>query len=232
MGDLSATTEPPRQKILSLQERFDALDDERRRSWAPEALAVNVNQRATLVREHRLDGYPEEGDAFPGSTLQTLAGDALVLPRDTAQKPVVLVFFRFAGCPACNIALPYYRDHLYPELARQGIDLIAVSPQPAELLSAIQVAHALPFTVATDPGLKLSRALGITYHFDEPSKSASIAKGGNPEALNGTSEWELPKPAVYVIDTAGKIAFRDVSPDWMSRTEADAILDRVHDLTR
>ena len=48
----------------------------------------------------------------------------------------MLVFFRSAGCPACNIALPYYRDELAPGLAALGVRLIAVSPQVRERLVA------------------------------------------------------------------------------------------------
>ena len=75
-------------------------------------------------------------------------------------------------------------------------------PQPA--LGEIVRRHGLPFEVVTDPGLALSRALGITYVFDDASRTAAEARGDRAEALNGIAEWELPKPTVIVVDQIGR----------------------------
>jgi peroxiredoxin len=45
--------------------------------------------------------------------------------------------------------------------------------------------------------------------------------------VTGTGTWELPQPTVVVIDAAGVVAFAEVSPDWLVRTEADAIIGVV-----
>ncbi|MBB2200598.1 peroxiredoxin-like family protein [Gluconacetobacter tumulisoli] len=208
----------------SLRARFQALDDERRRSWAPEALAINVGQRALLVREHGRQPHVGVGDVLPAATLAGLDGRPVALDALVADGPAVLVFFRFATCPACNIALPYYRDTLWPRLAEAGIPLAAISPQPAASLSEIATRHDLPFPVLSDTNLALSRALGLTYVFDTPSRQAAEAKGGTSQALNGTAAWELPKPAVIVIAPGRVVRFADISPDWMDRTDTSAIL--------
>ena len=151
-------------------------------------------------------------------------GARLSLDALVAAGPAVLVFFRFATCPACNIALPYYRETLWPALRAAGIPLVAISPQPQPALGEIVRRHGLPFEVVTDPGLALSRALGITYVFDDASRAAAEARGDRAEALNGIAEWELPKPTVIVVDPARVARFVDVSPDWMERTESAGIL--------
>ena len=209
-----------------LRAQFRALEEERERTWTPEALAVNVNQRALLVREHgKSGGVVQKGDVLPSTTLPTVDGGKVSLDDLVANGPAVLVFFRFAGCPACNIALPHYRDTLWPELKSAGIPLLAISPQPAPALSEIAARHALPFPVASDTGLELARALGITYNFDEPSRQAAVSKGGKSAALNGLDDvWELPKPAVVVVGPGRVVQFADVSPDWMDRTESDRVL--------
>ncbi|GAA4496954.1 peroxiredoxin-like family protein [Gluconacetobacter tumulicola] len=208
----------------TLRERFQTLEDERRRSWAPEALAINVNQRQTLVREHAATRHVQAGDILPPSTLRGTDGGPVELDALVANGPAVLIFFRFATCPACNIALPYYRDTLWTALARAGIALAAISPQPEALLGEIVARHALPFPVLSDPGLALSRALGITYVFDDASRAAAEAKGGTSQQLNGTGSWELPKPAIVIVDPGRVARFVDISPDWMDRTEAAEIL--------
>ncbi|KON63339.1 thiol-disulfide oxidoreductase ResA [Komagataeibacter europaeus] len=211
----------------SLRSRFLELENERKRSWAPEALAVNARQRATLVAEHGLRSHIIVGDILPPAVLTTVDGHTIALDELSARGPAVLVFFRFAGCPACNITLPYYRDTLWPALQAAHIPLLAISPQPPALLKEIVSRHELPFPVATDSNLGLSRALGITYVFDAPSRNAAEAKGGTSQGLNGTDAWELPKPAVIVIGPGRVVQFVDISPDWMDRTETPAILSAL-----
>ncbi|GBQ87660.1 alkyl hydroperoxide reductase [Gluconacetobacter johannae DSM 13595] len=208
----------------SLRARFQAVEDERRRSWAPDALAINANQRARLVREHGDQPHVGIGDVLPAATLTRIDGQPVALDALVANGPAVLVFFRFATCPACNIALPYYRDTLWPALKDARIPLVAISPQPIGALGDIATRHDLPFPVLSDTGLALSRALGLTYVFDTPSRHAAEAKGGTSEALNGTASWELPKPSVIVIGPGRVVRFADISPDWMDRTETPAIL--------
>ncbi|MBV1829844.1 AhpC/TSA family protein [Komagataeibacter sp. AV436] len=211
----------------SLRSRFLELENERKRSWAPEALAVNATQRATLVAGHGLRPHVSVGDILPPADLTTVEGRTITLDDLSAQGPAVVVFFRFAGCPACNIALPHYRDTLWPALQAAHIPLVAISPQPPALLGEIVTRHELPFPVATDSHLALSRALGLTYVFDAPSRHAAEAKGGTSQDLNGTESWELPKPAVLVIEPGRIVRFADISPDWMERTETPAILSAL-----
>ncbi|MCH4092656.1 peroxiredoxin-like family protein [Acetobacter sp.] len=209
-----------------LRTKFRELEEERERTWEPAALAVNVNQRTALIRDHgKTASVVKAGDVLPQLTLPAVDGSTVSLDDLVAKGPAVLVFFRFAGCPACNIALPHYRDTLWPELKASGIPLLAISPQPTTLLSEIATRHDLPFPIATDTGLKLTRALGLSYTFDEASRQSALAKGGKSEALNGLENtWELPKPAVIVIGPGRVVRFADVSPDWMDRTESDRVL--------
>ncbi|GBR02863.1 peroxiredoxin-like family protein [Acetobacter oeni] len=212
----------------SLRSRFQTLEEERARTWTPEALAVNRNQRTRLVREHDATAHVRAGDVLPDISLRPLDGTPVSLSRLAENGPFVLVFFRFAGCPACNIALPYYRDTLWPRLSAAGIPLIAISPQPAGPLSEIVTRHDLPFPVVSDTDLTLSRALGITYEFDEPSRLSAETKGGKSASLNGLDNtWELPKPAVLIAGAGRVVQFADISPDWMDRTESEDILDAL-----
>jgi peroxiredoxin len=84
--------------------------------------------------------------------------------------PLVLVFFRFAKSPTCNVALPYYNLYLAPELARVGATLVGVSPQAPQNLREIKEQHALDFRIATDRNNKLGRRFGILHSLDEPSR--------------------------------------------------------------
>lgn len=208
----------------SLQSRYEAVEAERRRTWSPEALAGNIAQREALVRAQPETTHVKAGDVLSPYTLLDADGATVSLDDLTSSGPAVLVFFRFAGCPACNIALPYYAETLATVLKAAGIPLVAVSSQPFPELDSIRTRNDLPFPVLNDPELTLSQDLGITYLFDEAAREAAISKGSRSEALNGTSRWELPKPTVLVLNPGRVVRFIDISPDWMRRTETSTIL--------
>jgi peroxiredoxin len=200
------------------------LHAERVATWPAADLQVNIDQRAELVERFDPAATVQVGDALEPFALTSTRGGALELDDLVATGPAVLVFFRFAGCPACNVALPYYRDFLAPGLEELGVDLVAVSPQVPERLGEIVERHDLPFSVATDPGNALGRRLGITFTGNDASRQYARAKGADLPAIIGTGTWELPQPTVLLLDRGRVVRWIEVTPDWMARTDAEAIL--------
>ncbi|MGE8058554.1 peroxiredoxin-like family protein [Pseudomonas sp. NPDC089547] len=211
----------------SLNGLLAELHAERVRTWAPEALKVNIDQRQTLVDEARHDQFVRAGDSIAAFEMLKVEGGSLSLDQLVADGPAVLVFFRFAGCPACNIAIPYYERNLQPALQARGVPLVAVSPQVPERLVEIKTRHNLSLQVASDKDNALARRLGVLYEFDEASRQASLSKGLGIGEVTGTGTWELPQPTVVVIGTDKRVHFAEVSPDWLVRSEAQVIIDAV-----
>ncbi|MBK5552007.1 MULTISPECIES: peroxiredoxin-like family protein [unclassified Pseudomonas] len=214
----------------SLNSLLADLHAQRLATWEPAALQVNIDQRQRLVNEARVEDFVNAGDSLEPFTLLKVEGGSLSRDELLANGPAVLIFFRFAGCPACNIALPYYQRRLYPQLHALGVPLVAVSPQVPERLIEIKTRHNLELQVASDPDNQLGRRLGILYSFDEASRNASLAKGNGIGETTGTGTWELPQPTLVVIARDGTVAFAEVSPDWLVRTEADPVLRAVEQL--
>ena len=210
----------------TLESLLAALHAERVRTWDPAKLQVNIDQRRELVDTFDPAKVVRAGDVFPEFALEDVEGGVLSRESLTHYGPAVLIFFRFAGCPACNIALPHYQRALWPALKNAGIPLVAVSPQVPERLVEIRRRHDLGFRVASDRGNRLAQALGITYHANAASRAGGEGPGWIGEVI-GTNSWELPQPAAIVIDRDGTVLFADVSPDWLVRTEADAILSAI-----
>jgi peroxiredoxin len=210
----------------SVRQRLADLHAERVRTWDPAALQININQRRTLVEQADYAGFVKTGDRIESFALTEVDEGPLEIDALLARGPAVLIFFRFAGCPACNIALPYYDRQLAPQLAALGASLVAVSPQDPVRLKDIKDRHGLTFRVASD-GNVLGRQLGILYTFDEASKASAQAKGSFIGEVTGTGTWELPMPAVVVIDQDHIVRFADVSPDWLVRTEAEPVVEAV-----
>jgi peroxiredoxin len=216
---------------MSLNQQLADLHTERVRTWDPAVLKINIDQRQTLVETADPAAWVKAGDAVDPFVLKDVEGGDLTLESLTAKGPAVLVFFRFAGCPACNIALPYYDKTLAQALRDVGATLVAVSPQVPERLIEIRQRHDLSFKVASDIGNELGRRFGILYTADEASQAAQRAKGGFIGDTTGTGTWELPQPAVVVIGHDRIVRFVDVSPDWLVRTEADPVIAAVRDIT-
>ncbi len=208
----------------TLGARYAALQAERQRSWSPEQLAGNARQRQTLVDRFDPAAIAQPGDILPPLTLADVDGGTVTLDRLTADGPAVLIFFRFAGCPACNLALPYYAETLHPVLRERGVPIVAVSPQRPDRLREIKARHDLPFTVASDGDNRLADMLGISFVPDdrpEPPPAGWIGE------VTGTGSWVLPQPAVLLLGPGRVVRWLQVSPDWLDRPESEEILEAL-----
>lgn len=211
----------------TLNDLLAALHAERLRTWSEAQLKLNIDQRRELVEAADPAAWPQVGALAPDFTLEEVEGERLDLAGLTANGPAVLVFFRFATCPACNIALPHYDRVLAPALRALGARLVAVSPQVPERLIDIKTRQNLGFEVATDRDAVLSRQFGLLFTANDANQEASRASGAFIGDTTGLGTWELPQPAVVVIGQDRRIKFVEVSPDWLDRTEADAIIAAV-----
>jgi peroxiredoxin len=208
----------------SLTARFAALQSERERSWPIDKLRANAEQRRRLVESFDPTAVVSAGDSIVPFELQSWDGAPLISDELLAGGPVALIFFRFVGCPACNVALPHYDRVLVPALSYAGIRTLAVGPHlPERGAHAIAERHDLSLTVVCDRSNRLARRLGLTFRpindtppvVDDPNWIG---------ALTGTGTGELPMPAIILVGRDGVIRFADVSPDWLDRTEADAVI--------
>jgi len=204
-----------------LKTRYAALQAERERSWPAAQLEANARQRRLLTERFDPAAIAQPGDTLPDFAFPEVDGGELTLGGLTQGGSALFIFFRFAGCPACNIALPYYAETLWPELRQRNIPLVALSPQRPDRLKDIKDRHQLPFFVATDTDNALARHIGIAFEPDD--KPASPPPGWLGE-VTGTGSWQLPQPAVLLVDSGRTIQSLIVSPDWLDRPESDEIL--------
>jgi peroxiredoxin len=222
-------TRIPQESVVQLLADLHA---QRVATWRPEDLQVNIDQRKTLLDTANRDRFVKSGDVIEPFSVPEVGGEIIELDALLETGPVVLIFFRFAGCPACNIALPYYQRQLWPQLQDLGAQLLALSPQIPDRLLDIKQRHWLEFLVVSDLGNHIARKLGILYSFDEASRRAALERGNSIGDVTGTGTWELPMPTVVVIESSRVVRFAEVSPDWLVRTEADPIVQAVREIDR
>jgi peroxiredoxin len=199
-------------------------------TMAPADLQINIDQRQLLEDTADRAAFVKAGDIIEPFALPEVHGDTIELDRLLGAGPVVLLFFRYEGCPACNIALRYYQTELYPALTELGATLVALSPQVRDRLAAIKNRFGLGFPVGSDTGNGLARRLGITFTASPASQAHARAHGSDLGEVLGTGQWELPMPTMVVIGQDRVVRFADVHPDWLVRTEAEAVIEAVRPL--
>src|ERR1700733_7216692 len=172
-------------------------------------------------------GVSAPGAVIPDADLLDVRGAATSLAQVRAGRPAVVVFYRGAWCPYCNIALRTYQAELAPALEDRGYAMIAVSPQkPDGSLIAAQT-NELTFAVVSDPGNQLASALGI---LTEPSAEAAAAQqqlGLDLAEHNADARLSVPTPTAVVVDSLGVIRWIDVHPNYTTRSEVFDILAAV-----
>jgi peroxiredoxin len=167
------------------------------------------------------------GSVMPDGQLLDVHGAPTSLARLRAGRPAVVVFYRGAWCPYCNIALRTYQAELVPALGQRGVELIAVSPQkPDGSLTSAQ-SNELTYSVASDPGNQIATALGVLTQPSPDSVAAQRKLGLDLTEANADGGKALPMPTVVVIDAAGVIRWIDVHPNYTTRTEVPDILAAV-----
>lgn len=200
----------------TLAARFRALEEERARSWPADRRAANRAQRDALLAAFDSATVPAPGAVLPPATFLLPGGDARSLDQLVADGPAVLILFRFAECPADDIALPHYDR----ALRDAGHPVVAISPQSPERLAAIATRHGLTLTVASDPGNRFARALGLTF---TPLDTPEPPPAGWIGEVTGTGDWALPLTSVLVVDPGRVLRWIAVSPDWLDRAEGAAV---------
>jgi peroxiredoxin len=201
--------------------------DEMRRDAPAEPdprMAAFGREQAALAQAVPPATVAEVGTVLPDAELLDVEGEPLALSAALAGAPAVIVFYRGAWCPYCNIALRTYQAELAAALRERGVGLIAVSPQKPDGSLTMQEKHDLDFGVLSDPGLVLARALGVLTEPSAEAIDAQLALGLDLREVNADGSPSLPMPTVAIVDPGRRVAWIDVHPDYTTRTEPEEIL--------
>lgn len=191
--------------------------------------AVFADEQATLNEVGVPDGAVAVGDTLPDAPLTTADGAPSTLRAQLGGRAGVLVFYRGAWCPYCNIALRSYERDLVPELP-SGVAVLAISPQTPEASAKAAEGAELSFPAVSDPGNALAAQLGILTAPSAEAGAAHSELGFDVADFNADATRGIPYPTVLVVDRDLVVRFADVHVDYTTRTEAAEILDAVRAL--
>ncbi|MFT5838816.1 MAG: peroxiredoxin [Flavobacteriales bacterium] len=163
------------------------------------------------------------GQSAPNITLQTVDGDPVSLKALTMQKPTVLIFYRGGWCPYCNSQLTGLKE-IENQLDELGYQILAISPETPAQLQEQKLQTKFTVKLLADPDLEAISGFGVGFYVPDKKRTTYKSKWD----INLTSEQSsgkavLPAPAVFILDTRGKVKFSYVNPDFKIRLSPELL---------
>ena len=163
------------------------------------------------------------GDRAPDFELPDARGGTVALRDALAAGPVVLVFYRGAWCPYCNLQLRAFQAAL-DEIRAAGASPIAISPETPDNSLTLAEQAGLAFPVLSDAGNAVARSYGIVFDLAGADRDLHAGVGADLVEFNGDDSWELPAASVFVVGRDGIITFASVAGDYRWRVGPDEVL--------
>lgn len=136
---------------------------------------------------------------------------------------MVLVFYRGAWCPFCNLHLRSLHAHL-PAIAARGARLLLVTPQRPDRSRAQLEEAGYGFEVLSDLDSTVMKAYRLYFELDPERVRVYSARGLNVEDFNAAGRNVLPVPATFVIDRGGIVRAMHADTDYRERMEPADII--------
>jgi peroxiredoxin len=188
-----------------------------------EIVSVFDRDAEALAAGDTFAGALRVGARAPGFRLPDARGGELALDDLLVDGPVVLVFYRGAWCPYCNLQLAAFQSAL-GDIRAAGAGLIAVSPQTPDQSLSFAEQKALEFPVLSDVGNATAREYGLVFTQSEAATATLRGLGVELADFNGDDSNTLPAAATFVIGENGVIRFASVSGDYRWRVGPDEVL--------
>ncbi len=166
------------------------------------------------------------GAKMPSFTLSDANGNSVSSDDLLKKGNLVVVFYRGAWCPFCNVYLKKLQENL-ASIKAQGANVVAISVENPDKSLSVAQKNKVEFTVLSDPKLDTARKFGIVYQLDSATDNKYKNYGLDLVKMNGTAKPELPLSSTYVVNSNGEIvyAFHDV--DYKKRAEPSVIIETL-----
>ena len=127
----------------------------------------------------------------PPFSLPNQKGRVSALQDYLKQGPVLLAFHRGTWCPNCRRRFGELAQHS-PDYAARGIQVVTVVAQSSDVVKRYVEDQGLPFNILIDESRDVLKAYGVWHRL-------------------GLDAWNIARPALFLIDQAGKIHYSFVS---------------------
>ncbi len=167
------------------------------------------------------------GDSVKEFTLPNAIGKDVSLFKTLENNDFVIIsFYRGPWCAYCNFELKALQDR-NDEFKALGAKIFAISPQSPDSSLSTKEKHDLEFEVLSDANNIIAKEYGLVFSLAEELRPIYKSFGIDIPAHNEEESYELPMPAVYVINKNKEIIFSFIDEDYTKRCEPQDIIDII-----
>lgn len=164
------------------------------------------------------------GTTAPDFIGKTYRGTTIRLSDLYKDGYVVLIFYRGAWCPYCNLHLRAFQD-MFKKFEALDTTILAVSVDKPQYAQKTVQDDALRFEVLSDPGAEILEKYNVIYRVPDDLADQYLNEYKiDLEKHSGRKDHVIAVPATYVIDTNGTIVFAFANVDYKVRTEPEEVL--------
>lgn len=198
------------------------------RARAPqEVQEVMLNATKTLEDASISKNALHVNDKAVSFSLPNAVGKEVSLDETLKENDFAVVsFYRGAWCAYCNFELRALQN-INKELKELRAKLIAISPQSPDASMSTKEKNGLSFEVLSDVGNVTSKEYGLVFSLAEELRPIYLSFGIDIPASNEEDSYEIPMPAVYVINKNKEIIFSFIDEDYTKRCEPQEILSVI-----
>lgn len=187
------------------------------------AIAGGTGERSPLLDPlTELPGL-RVGDKAPEATFTLPDGSEVSLRSILDKGPVVLTFYRGGWCPFCQRALAAWQPRM-EEVAALGATFVAVSPEAPDKAEATGTTFAPSAMVVSDLSGDAARDFRVAFEMAGDLQETYKGYGVDLSKHNASGAWELPAPALYVLDTDGVVRWVFAEWDYKKRADPDEVM--------
>jgi len=213
-------------RIRSLRDEFAERKELIAKYVPPETQAVH----SKVIRDLKQSGIEQRilalGAKAPVFELEDQNGKQISSSDLVAKGRLVICFFRGRWCPFCVGQLEAM-NLILPQIKLAGANLVAISPQTVQQSFFMADQHGLEFLLLSDSGNRVAREFGIAYRVPEEQQAIYRRAFINLPFANGDDSWELPIPAMYILDRDGTVLFACADADYTGRPEPAEVLTNL-----
>ena len=193
----------------------------------PQSIIQTFNDGIEEIKSNRLkENALQMGDTIPDFSLRNINGNTIQLSDVHQSKFLILNFYRGGWCPYCNMELRAY-ERLKKNFEELGVNIVAISAEIPQLAAQTTQKNAITFPVLTDVDAQFMKKVGIVFQLNEKTKKDYVGFGMDFTQIHENENFELPVPAVYVINKDMEIVFVYFEADYMRRIEPEQVLSII-----
>jgi len=166
-----------------------------------------------------------------GTTVENFKAQGLdgtfELKKALKNGPVVIVFYRGHWCPVCNQHLSELEKDLQ-KIKDAGAQLVAISPEKPEKLQLTQNKTKASYTLLHDKEYKIADLFDVKFRPNAVTRTTyNTVLNADLKNAHSDDSQQLPIPATYIINTNGKVVWRQFDSDYKNRSKVDDIIKNI-----